>query len=150
MSDVATVFPHVGTLSLTPFQGMTDILLVGKRNVGLLSIANLPVCCIEGGIGKEATSTIPLAVGGHINPWPEKLRELLASMYYFGTCNYINNLRSIPTTVTWTAYGVFTVRSMSCIVIKMTLDKNRCCVHLLYEGSNLTLGAAFAHVIEKL
>ena len=82
MSDVSTVFPHVGTLSVAPFQGMTNILLVGQRNVELLLTANLPMCCIEVGIRKEATSTVPMAVGGHMKTWAENLGELLASMYY--------------------------------------------------------------------
>ena len=146
--NIGTIFQNVGALPVAPFQGMTDILILGPSDIALLSLTPMPLCCIEVGIKKEATT--PIVIGRSMKTWPEKLGELLASMYYFATCNYINNLRTLPVSVNWSTYGVFTVRSMSCLILKMELDSGGCHVELLYEGTNLSLGAAIEYVVQKI
>ena len=65
--------------------------------------------------------------------WPEKVGELLASMYLFGTLNYLNNLRNTPANILWTTYGLLAIRDTGCLVLKMTLDETHCSVQLMHE-----------------
>ena len=91
------------------------------------------LCSIEIGIKKGTTYTI--IVGDIRKVWPEKVGELLVSMYFFATCNYLNNLRNVPAAITWTTYGIFVVRGVACLVLSMVLDREGCNVYPLHEGS---------------
>ena len=82
---IGTLFPNVKSLHMSPFCGMTDILLC-KQHVAVIKVSEteieVPVCCVEIGVGKPATCTI--SVDGVIRIWPKKIGELLASMHLFG------------------------------------------------------------------
>ena len=53
----------------------------------------VPVCCVEIGVGKPATCTI--SVDGVIRIWPKKIGELLASMHLFGVLDYTNKPQKV-------------------------------------------------------
>ena len=146
LSRVATLFSNITTLPVSPFQGMTDILLVAECSVALIRTAILEehVCCE----GKEPT--YPIFFGSTRKIWPQRLGELLASMHYYGTCHYLNSLTNLPAAIEWTTYGIFTVRAVGCMVLKMNLDNTGCHVQLLYEGSSLSLGKAIEAVAKLL
>ena len=127
---------------------MTDIILLGPRNVGLLSVSSEPLFATEVGLRKDVGCT--LTIGQGMKVWPEKVGEMLASMYYLATCNYLDKLKTIPAAIQWRAYGVFTIRSLSCLVLQMDLDGDGCHVSMLYEGSNLSLGAVIEYVVNKM
>ena len=104
-SSVGTVFRNIVLEPTAPFQGMTDILLVGNHKVALIrSIEFECVCCVE--IGIRYGPTYSLVIEERWKIWPEKMGELLASMYYYGS-NFLNNFRNCPTPLTWTCYGIF-------------------------------------------
>ena len=66
----------------TPFHGMTDILLIGEKRLGLIRVQETTgVCSVEVEVDKEATC--PVTIAGEVKVWPEKMGELLASMYFF-------------------------------------------------------------------
>ena len=134
-AHVATLFPNVSSLPVAPFQGMTDILLLGKHGTAVVNVSEE---CVVIGISKGPT--FPVAVASRLRDWPKKIGELLASMYYFGTCHYINRLKSIPAAVTWKTYGILTTRSVGCIVLQMVLDSSGCHVELIHKGCPLSLG----------
>ena len=70
----------VKCIHATPFHGMTDILLIGEKSLGLIRVqSKIVVCSGEVGVDKEATSLVTIA--GEVKVWPEKMGELLASMY---------------------------------------------------------------------
>ena len=73
LTEVATLFRNVTTLPVSPFQGMTDMLICSKSNIALLCPTNLEecVCCVEVGTLKEAT--YPLAVGTTQKRWLQKI-----------------------------------------------------------------------------
>ena len=144
-TDISTLFKHVKDLQATPFKGMTDILLIGQKNVAVVRVEELTVVC-----SVEATCTVTVA--GEIKKWPEKLGELLASMYWFGTLNYLNNLRNMPTTDTigWTTYGVFAIRTLGFMILRMKLDHTGCGVTLIQEGAMPKLGSAMEYVVRVL
>ena len=87
------VLTHVESLSVAPFQGMTDILLVGPFNIVLLSVSNMLQSAWH-----NYTSTIPLVVGQDVKVWSKK-----ATVDKPILCQ---KLRTIPTAVRWSAYGV--------------------------------------------
>ena len=149
-THVSSIFQKVMALPVAPFQGMTDILLVGKCNVGLIATTDVDGCvlCIE--LGNHLTSTYSITIGSSMHSWPEKFGELLSSVYYYGTCNYLNNLHYTPPDVTWEAYGIFAMRGGGCVVVKMVLDGIGCHVHLIHEDSLLTLGSAIEFVAKKI
>lgn len=117
--------------------------------MGIICITDLEahLFCIELGIQKGPTC--PIAIGCHMHSWPEKVGELLASMDYYATCHYLDNLRYIPQVVTWAVYGVFAIRTCGCMVLKMVLDGTGCHVYLIHEGSLLSLGPAIEHVSNR-
>ena len=85
LSEVATLFSNMTTLPVSPFQGMTDILLIAECSVAPIRAATLEehVCCIE--VGIVMGPTFPIFFGSTRKMWPQKLGELLASMHYYGT-----------------------------------------------------------------
>ena len=44
-TDISTLFKHVKDLQATPFKGMTDILLIGEKSVGVVRVEELTVVC---------------------------------------------------------------------------------------------------------
>ena len=136
-SEICTLFQNVMDLQVTPFKGMTDILLLGKKTVAMLRVVEL-------GIDRAATCTVTVA--GQVKKWPEKIGELLASMYMFATLNYLNNLCQTPDKLGWTTYGMFAIRHIGFIILKMTLDQTGCVVTLFREGTMLDLGEAVAYL----
>ena len=145
-TQINTIFPHICCIRAAPFHGMTDLLLFGDSSVvGVFTVAEeSAICCIEMGIAKVATCPISIALTRKV--WPEKTGELLASMYFFGTLNYLNRLESIPEQISWTAYGVLAIRSLGCMILKMTLDAAGCRVALVHEGGILSLGPAIHYI----
>ena len=139
---VASLFPNVLSLPVAPFQGMTDILLLGKH-AAVVTVSD-SIMCIEIGIAKGPT--FPVSIGSHMRDWPQKVGELLASMYYFGTCQYLNRLDSFPATISWKSFGVLTIRSVGCLALKMVLDDAGCHVELIHEGCPLSLGQCIKYV----
>ena len=94
-AEISTIFSNVKCIRATPFHGMTDILLIGEKSLGLIRVQETTgVCSVEVGVDKEATC--PVTIAGEVKVWPEKMGELLASMYFFGTLNYLNNLLNMP------------------------------------------------------
>ena len=143
-SDISTLFPNIMGMAVAPFQGMTDLLLLGESSLALVRTGEDCVCCIEVGCRKDARHLLTIA--GALRAWPEKVGELLSSMYYFATVNYLNKLRSLPSHVTWTTYGILVMRMAGCIVLEMVLDSDGCHVSLIYEGCTASLGPAVEYV----
>ena len=141
-AEISTIFSNVKCIHATPFHGMTDILLVGEKSLGLIRVQE---CSVD----KEATC--PVTIAGEVRMWPEKMGELLASMYFFGTLNYVNNLLHMPADhFSFATYGLLAIRSIGCIVIEMVLDHTGCHVRLVHEGGMLSLGEALEYVVAKL
>ena len=92
------------------------------------------ICTVEVGLDKGPTH--PITVACSLRRWPEKVGELLASMFAFGTLNYCNHLRATPPPeeVRWKAYGLLAIRSAGCLLLEMQLNKEGCHVKLLHEG----------------
>jgi hypothetical protein len=126
---------------------MTDILLFG-RDIAVLHVHDESVLCIE--ISLQKKTVYPITIGSWMQEWPQKIGELLASVYYYGTCHYLNNLRTLPTSVTWKSHGILTIRSYGCIVLEMVLDDTGCHVYLIHEGYSQTLGPAIEHICTLL
>ena len=79
-AEISTIFSNVKCTRATPFHGMTDILLIGEKSLGLIRVQETTVVCsVEVGVDKEATC--PVTIAGEEKVWPEKMGELLASMY---------------------------------------------------------------------
>ena len=106
------------------------------------------MCAVE--VGLAVSGTAALTIAGGVNKWPEMIGELLASMYFFGTLNYLNNLCHIPDSIMWTTYGVLAVRSTGCIVLQMILDTTGCHVQLLHKSGVLSLGSAIEYVVDHI
>ena len=85
---IGAIFPAVGSFKLSPFHGMTDILL-HHRGIGAVAVCEPNICCIE--VGTVKTPTCSITIGGVVRKWPQKLGEVLASMYLFGALNYVNS-----------------------------------------------------------
>ena len=125
ISEINTLFPNVMSVKATPFHGMTDILLMGPKSVGVVhASAERCLCSVE------------------------KVGELLASMYMFGTLNYLNHLSGIPECISWTTFGVLVLRSIGCLVLRMEMELSGCSVHLVYEGGAIALGSAVEFVVK--
>ena len=148
-AEISTIFSNVKCIHATPFHGMTDILLVGEKSLGLIRVQETTVVCsVEVGVYK---ATCPVTIAGEVKMWPEKMGELLASMYFFGTLNYLNNLLNMPADhFSFATYGLLAIRSIGCIVIEMVLDHTGCHVRLVHEGGMLSLGEALEYVVAKL
>ena len=148
-ADISTIFSKVTCLSATPFHGMTDILLIGEKSLGLIRVQEMTVVCsVEVGTAKDGTCAV--TIGGEVKRWPDKLGELLASMYFFGTLNYLNNLLKMPDKISFETYGVLVIRSIGCIVIQMVVDHTGSHIRLIHEGGVLSLGSALEYVMAKL
>ena len=93
-------------------------------------------------------ATCAVTVAGEVKKWPEKLGELLASMYWFATLNYLNNLCNMPTTdtISWTTYGVFAIRTIGFMILRMKLDHTGCVATPIQEGKMSKLGSAMEYV----
>ena len=149
-SHIGRLFPRVRGIRAAPFHGMTDLLLFGNRSIAVINIEDNDdiICSVE--VGCLKGSMCPITISGARKVWPEKLGELLASMYLFGTLNYLNNLRAMPKEISVKTYGILAVRLTGCLVVRMQLDGSGCCVQLLHEGSVSTLGAAIQQVVEHI
>ena len=142
--QIHSIFPRVLSLKASPFRGMTDILLT-KTRVALINIDG-GLCCIEVGIGKGRTHAVH--VGAAVKVWPQKLGELLASMFMFGTLRYLNNLSS-PNTLTmggFTTYGILAIHKIGCIVLRLDVDERGSWVHVVHEGTPKSMGKVLAQV----
>ena len=147
ISEINSLFPNVMSVKATPFHGMTDILLMGPKSVGVVhASAERCLCSVELGINKQPTT--PVTIGNKVKMWPEKVGELLASMYMFGTLNYLNHLSGIPECISWTTFGVLALRSIGCLVLRMEMELSGCSVHLVYEGGAIALGSAVEFVVK--
>lgn len=83
--------------------------------------------------------------------WPQKLGELLASMYVFGTLNYLNGLpESSDDGMSITVHGLLAVRPIGYLLLRMVLDGDGCCVQVLHEGGVLEIGRALCHLARSL
>ena len=113
---------------------MTDFLIMGSNFISVVSLAQPIVCSIEvGGAGKYKTCEATA-----MKRWPEKVGELMASMYLFSTLNYLNQLTGTPQILKFEVYGVLAICGVGSLLLKMTLDSTDCCVSLLYEGEYWT------------
>ena len=146
-SEVSTLFPRVMGIRAALFRGMTDIIIMGKSSI---SVVNLPVLCsIEiGDLGKQKTTEVPIA--SELKRWPEKVGELMASMYLFGTLNFLNHLTGMPGMVKFETYGVLAMRGVVSLLLKMTLDNTECRVSLIHEEGTLALGNILEYVIKTV
>ena len=148
-ADISTIFSKVKCIRATPFHGMTDILLIGEKSLGLIRVQEMTVVCsVEVGTAKDGTCAVTIA--GEVKIWPDKLGELLASMCFFGTLNYLNNLLKMPDKISFETYGVLAIRSIGCIVIQMVVDHTGSHIRLIHEGGVLSLGSAIEYVLAKL
>lgn len=111
-SKIATIFPNVMKLQPTPFHGMTSLLISNRAACVIHACKPSVVCSLE--VGKDKNDTCPITISGKMKVWPEKVGELLASMYTFGTLNFLNELNDIPERVYWTTYGILAVRATGC------------------------------------
>ena len=59
IQKIATLFPNVKALRVSPFHGMTDIILQ-SRSLGLVTISEPSVCCVEVGVIKTGTCSFSL------------------------------------------------------------------------------------------
>ena len=129
---------------------MTDLLLMAENSLALVHVEDTSfICSVELGIQKD--TTCPITISYEVTIWPEKVGELLASMYFFGTLNYLNNLRNTantPANILWTTYGLLAIRDTGCLVLKMTLDETRCCVQLMHGV--FTLELAIEYVVSSI
>ena len=151
-SELSTIFPNVMDFCVAPFHGMTDLLLIGEGSIAAIQIqdATSLICTVEVGLDKGPTH--PITVACSLRRWPEKVGELLASTFAFGTLNYCNRLRATPPPeeVRWKAYGLLAIRSTGCLLLEMQLNKEGCHVKLLHEGGVFSLAEALDYVITSI
>ena len=147
-SELSTIFPNVMDFRVAPFHGMTDLLLIGEGSVAAIQIQDAfsLICTVDKG------PTYPITVACSLRRWPEKVGELLASTFAFGTLNYCNRLRTTPPPeeVRWKAYGLLAIRSTGCLLLEMQLNKEGCHVKLLHEGGFFSLAEALDYVITSI
>ena len=114
---------------------ITNLLLIGEGSVAAIQIqdATSLICTVEVRLDKGPTH--PITVACSLRRWPEKVGELLASTFAFGT---LNRLRATPPPeeVRWKAYGLLAIRSTGCLLLEMQLNKDGCHVKLLHEGGS--------------
>ena len=146
IQKIATLFPNVKALRVSPFHGMTDIILQ-SRSLGLVPISEPSVCCVEVGVIK--TGTCSFSLGGTMKMWPLKFGELLASMHLYGTLNYANTLGDF-TQPHFTIYGILIVRAIGCIMVKMLVNEDGCNVSVLHEGGCLSIGPSLQYLANRL
>lgn len=64
---IVSIFPNVTALRVSPFHGMTDILIRHSLHVGVIKVDSygaiefpkMSVCCVEVGTGKPSIYTLP-------------------------------------------------------------------------------------------
>ena len=88
-------------------------------------------------------ATCPISIAESV---ARENRRTVGEYVFFGTLNYRNRLESIPEQISWTAYGVLAIRSLGCMILKMTLDAAGCRVALVHEGGILSLGPAIHYI----
>ena len=71
-------------------------------------------------------------------------------MHLFGSLNYVNSLGQIPDNVSFTALGMLVVRSIGCILLKLSVDETGSNVHVIHEGGSLSIGRALKHLSNSL
>ncbi len=148
-SQIGKLFPRVRFIHAAPFHGMTDLLLFGNRSVAVINIVDDDIICsVE--VGCIKGSMCPITISCVRKVWPEKVGELLASMYQFGTLNYLNNLKAMPKEISMIIYGILAIRLSGCLVVKMRLDSSGCCVQLLHDGPVTSLGEAIQQVVKHI
>jgi hypothetical protein len=59
---------------------------------------------------------VEILISCKMKRWPDKVGELLGSMYFFGTLKYLSTLTTIPEKVKWETYGVLAIRSMGTLI----------------------------------
>ena len=105
LRDISTLFPHVMGVTSSTFHGMTDFLIMGSNPISVVCLAQSILRSIKvGDAGKYKTCEITIATA--MKRWPEKVGELMASMYLFGTPKYLNQLTGTPQMLKFKTYGV--------------------------------------------
>ena len=67
-AEISTIFSKVECIRA--IHGMTDILLVGEKSLGLIRVQETTVVCsVEVGVYKEAIC--PVTIAGEVKVWPE-------------------------------------------------------------------------------
>ena len=125
------LFPNVQSLQVSPFNGMTDIILRHK----MLAVVRV-VDCIE--IASWKTPTCCFSLAGVIKLWPKKLGELLASMHLYASLEQ----SSQPAAVSAEALGMLAVRSIGCILVCMVIDEDGSHVYVIHEGGCISIASA--------
>lgn len=126
--EIGNLFPNVPSSQISPFHGVTDILMICNK-VGVARVSDV----------EEVPTTCEIHVGGFRKVWPQKLGEVLASMHFFGTLHYINNLNNVPEDIAFTVYGMLVIRTIGFIIVKMVVNGDGCSVFLVQEGHSLAL-----------
>ena len=149
-SEISTLFPHVMDLRISPFHGMSDILILGQASVVVVRVAEQHryVCAVEVGIHKEVT--FPITIACMLKRWPDKVGELLASTYIFVTLNYVNSLKQLPWKLQFRSYGMLAIRTIGCIVLQYDIDSSGCHVKLLHEGGTFSMGNALEFIMKSV
>lgn len=86
---VRSVFQFLGDIHPTPVTHRDSVLVY----ITLANAVPTFICAIKIGLGKQATATVSIA--NKVTKWPEKVGELLASMYAFGSINTQSNLQDV-------------------------------------------------------
>jgi hypothetical protein len=167
-SSLLSVFTNIPrNFRVTPFHGMTDVLLIGDKGIGQLNHRTTEpsaVCtslttdseplafALEIGLGQAVPYEIAFAQKGKRLSVPEKAGELLASMYQFSSLNYINNRWSEPIdSVSWTGYGILALRGFGTTAFQMTLNESGCHVTVLWQTCDFaTLGQEIEMITKKI
>lgn len=132
--------PTLPTLC-TPFKGVTDILLLGKN--GFLSVAVTAedgvscmvdlvsnLCVLEVGICKSKPI---LCIRSNIR-LPDKLGELIASMYLLGALKALTARRGFKSFKT---YGLLLIRSELSVGVELTVHSQATAVNILWLNSDM-------------
>ena len=136
---IGNLFPNVHSSQISPFYGMTDILLINNK-VGVARISDV----------EEVPTTCEIHIGGFRKVWPQKLGEVLASMHFFGTLHYINNLNNAPEDIAFTVYGMLVIWTIGFITMKMVVSGEGCRVFLVQEGHCLALAKGLEFLANTL
>lgn len=136
-------------LRISPFHGMSDILILGLASVGVVRVVEQHryVCAVEVGIHKEVT--FPITIACTLKRWSDKVGELLASTYLFDTLNYVNSLKQLPSKLQFRSYGLLAaIRTIGCIVVQFDMDSSGCHVKLFHEGGTFSMGDALEFIMK--
>ena len=148
---IGSLFPKTVFLKICPFHGMTDILMIAKR-VALVRVTypqiQHHICCVE--VGTSRPPACSVVIGGVTKVWPQKFGELLASMNFFGALHHVNNMETVPENVSFTAYGMLVIRSISFILLRMVVNRSGSHVYFLHEGGCLDMGQGLQLIANSL